>query len=261
MVNDVNIVFLGLLASLIAGLGTGIGALPILFTKTLGDRIQGILLGFGGGVMLAATAFSLIVPGVEAAVDQGFSDAGAAIAMAAGLLIGGAFLWFAHNNFPHEHMFKGKEGPVQQNLQRIWLFVIAITLHNFPEGLAVGVGFGAGDTANGIALATGIGLQNMPEGLVVAVALRTLNYSAAYALGVSLLTGLVEPIGGLVGVGIVSIGQSLLPWGLAFAAGAMLFVIADEIIPETQAKGVAQEGTIGVMVGFAVMMVLDIALG
>ncbi len=252
---------IGFLASFIAGLGTGVGALPILFTKTLSDRLQGVLLGFGGGVMLAATAFSLIVPGVDAAVDQGYSKGGAAIAMAIGLLLGGAFLWFAHNNFPHEHIFKGKEGPERQNFQRIWLFIIAITLHNFPEGLAVGVGFGSGDISNGIALATGIGLQNMPEGLVVAVALRGLDYSVTYALGVSLLTGLVEPIGGLVGVGILSIAQPLLPWGMAFAAGAMLFVIADEIIPETQAKGIAQEGTIGVMVGFAVMMVLDIALG
>lgn len=256
-----NVIWIGLLASLLAGLGTGIGALPILFTKNLSDRLQGIFLGFGGGVMLAATAFSLIVPGVEAAVSQGFSDGEAAIAMAVGLLFGGGFLWFAHSNFPHEHIFKGKEGPARKNLQRIWLFVTAITLHNFPEGLAVGVGFGAGDMANGIALATGIGLQNIPEGLVVAVALRTLNYSVGYALGVSLLTGLVEPIGGLVGVSVVSLAQSLLPWGMAFAAGAMLFVIADEIIPETQVKGIAQEGTIGVMIGFAVMMVLDISLG
>lgn len=251
----------GLLASLIAGLGTGIGALPILFTKRLSDRIQGIMLGFGGGVMLAATAFSLIVPGTNAAVEQGYSETAASLAMACGLLIGGAFLWYAHNHFPHEHIFKGKEGPTQQNLQRIWLFVIAITLHNFPEGLAVGVGFGAGHMSNGVALAMGIGLQNMPEGLVVALALRSLNYSVVYALGVSLLTGLVEPVGGLIGVSIVSIAQSLLPWGMAFAAGAMLFVIADEIIPETQAKGIAQEGTVGVMIGFAVMMVLDIALG
>ncbi len=256
-----NIIWIGLLASLLAGLGTGVGALPILFTRTLGDRLQGIFLGFGGGVMLAATSFSLIVPGIESAVSQGFSNGEAAIAIAVGLLFGGGFLWLAHNNFPHEHIFKGREGPTRQKFQRIWLFIIAITLHNFPEGLAVGVGFGSGDMANGIALALGIGLQNIPEGLVVAVALRTLHYSIAYAFGVSLLTGLVEPVGGLIGVSVVSIAQSLLPWGMAFAAGAMLFVIADEIIPETQAKGIAQEGTVGVMIGFAVMMVLDIALG
>ncbi|MEB3358986.1 MAG: ZIP family metal transporter [Synechococcales bacterium] len=256
-----NTIAIGLLASLLAGLGTGVGALPIFFLRDLSDRIQGILLGFGGGVMLAATSFSLILPGTEAAVSQGYGDIGSALAIAAGLLIGGVLLGVVHNNFPHEHFFKGKEGPRQQNLQRIWLFIIAITLHNFPEGLAVGVGFGSENISNGIALATGIGLQNIPEGLVVALALRALNYSLAYSFGVSLLTGLVEPIGGLLGVGVVSLAQSLLPWGMAFAAGAMLFVISDEIIPETQQKGVAQEGTFGVMVGFAVMMVLDIALG
>lgn len=254
-------VVIGLWASTLAGLGTGVGALPILFTKRLGDRIQGVMLGFGGGVMLAATSFSLILPGVEAAIEQGYADMGAALVIALGLLLGGAFLWYANNNFPHEHIFKGREGPSLENLERIWLFIIAITIHNFPEGLAVGVGFGTGNLANGYALATGIGLQNIPEGLVVAIALRSLDYSIAYALGVSLLTGLVEPVGGLIGVGVVSIAQPLLPWGMAFAAGAMLFVIADEIIPETQEKGIAQEGTIGVMIGFAVMMVLDIALG
>ncbi len=256
-----NTIVVGLWASTLAGLGTGVGALPILFTRRLSTRIQGILLGFGGGVMLAATSFSLILPGVESAINQGYSNLGAALAIAAGLLLGGAFLWYAHNHFPHEHFIKGREGPNLAKLERIWLFVIAITLHNLPEGLAVGVGFGADDPSTGYALATGIGLQNIPEGLVVAISLRSLNYSVAYSLGVSLLTGLVEPVGGLIGVTVVSIAQPLLPWGMAFAAGAMLFVIADEIIPETQDKGIAQEGTVGVMVGFAVMMVLDIALG
>ncbi|NET39455.1 MAG: ZIP family metal transporter [Cyanothece sp. SIO1E1] len=256
-----EIVATGFVASLLAGLGTGVGALPILWVVKITERLQGILLGLGGGVMLAATAFSLIIPGTEAAVRQGYSEATAALIMGAGTLLGGGFLWFIHGHFPHEHFFKGKEGPVRQNFQQIWLFVIAITLHNFPEGLAVGVGFGSEDVSNGLALATGIGLQNMPEGLVVALALRALEYSALYAVGVSLLTGLVEPVGGLVGVGVVNLAQPLMPWGMAFAAGAMLFVISDEIIPETHRKGFEQEGTIGIMVGFVTMMILDIALG
>lgn len=161
----------GLVASLLAGLGTGLGALPVLFIKTISDRLQGMMLGFGG-VMLAATTFSLLLPGQEAAVKQGYSETGAALAMALGLLAGGVFLWVAHNNFPHEHVFKGKEGPVRENLTRIWLFIIAITIHNFPEGLAVGVGFGGDSISNAQALAVGIGLQNIPEGLVVALALR-----------------------------------------------------------------------------------------
>lgn len=249
-------------ASLIAGLGTAVGALPVFLPINLTERVQGILLGIGGGIMLAATAFSLIVPGTEAAVNLGYSKATAALLMGAGILIGGGFLWAAHRYLPHEHFFKGEEGPVKQNLQRMWLFIMAITIHNFPEGLAVGVGVGSGGLgSSGLALTAGIGLQNMPEGLVVALALRTLEYSALYAFGVALLTGLVEPIGGAVGASVIGLAQPLLPWGMAFAAGAMLFVISDEIIPETHRKGFEQEGTLGIMLGFVVMMCLDTALG
>ena len=251
-------VAIALLASLIAGLGTGLGALPVFFPIKLTERIQGILLGFGGGVMLAATAFSLIVPGTEAAIALGYSQATAALLMGAGILLGGGLLWAAHHYLPHEHFFKGEEGPMRQNLQRMWLFIMAITIHNFPEGLAVGVGVGSG-SSGGLALTTGIGLQNMPEGMVVALALRTLEYSALYAFGVALLTGLVEPVGGAIGASVIGLAQPLLPWGMAFAAGAMLFVINDEIIPETHRKGFEQEGTLGIMIGFVVMMCLDVA--
>lgn len=255
-----NAIVIGSVASLIAGMATGLGALPVLFVRTLTDRLQGIFLGFGGGVMLAATAFSLIVPGTELARGQGNTETQAALIMVMGILLGGGFLWLAHNNFPHEHFFKGQEGPTSSSLARIWLFVVAITLHNFPEGMAVGVGFSGGSLSSGLALAIGIGLQNLPEGLVVAVALRSLEYSAVYALGVAFLTGLVEPIGGIVGASIISLAQPLLPWAMAFAAGAMLFVISDEIIPETSRKGIQQEGTLGIMLGFVVMMFLDVVL-
>lgn len=256
-----NTLTLGFLASLIAGLGTGIGALPVLLPVDPSERTQGILLGLGGGIMLAATSFSLIVPGTEVAIQLGSTPAMAAFTMVGGVLLGGGFLWLAHNAFPHEHIFKGQEGPAAQNLKRIWLFIIAITLHNFPEGLAVGVGFGGGEQAGALALAVGIGLQNIPEGLVVAIALRQLSYSPLYALSVSTLTGLVEPVGGLIGAGIVSVAQPILPWGMAFAAGAMLFVIVDDIIPDIDQKSFGQRGTLGVMVGFVLMMFLDIALG
>ncbi|MGF1524610.1 MAG: ZIP family metal transporter [Leptolyngbyaceae cyanobacterium] len=252
---------LGAIASLVAGLGTAVGALPVLLPLTPSKETEGILLGIGGGIMLAATSFSLIVPGTEAAVALGYSSAIAALIMAGGILAGSGALWFVHNRFPHEHIFKGQEGPKADNLKRIWLFVAAITLHNFPEGLAVGVGFGGGDTSTAIALTCGIGLQNMPEGLVVAWALKNLQYSPLYALGVSTLTGLVEPVGGILGAGIVSIAQEALPVGMAFAAGAMLFVIVDEIIPDIAQKSLGQSGTLGVMLGFIVMMFLDIALG
>lgn len=255
-----NNLVVGFIASFLAGFATFVGSLPVLLPIELTQRIQGIMLGFGGGVMLAATAFSLIVPGTEAAVSQGYSQAGAAAIMVAGILLGGLFLQLAHKFMPHEHFFKEEEGVNRTNLKRIWLFIAAITIHNFPEGLAVGVNFGTGNVSDGIPIALGIGLQNMPEGLVVALALVAENYSRKYALWVSLLTGLVEPLGGLVGVGVVSVAQFLLPWAMAFAAGAMLFVISDEIIPESHRKGYEQQGTIGVMVGFVIMMFLDISL-
>jgi len=259
-----NTLVIGFIASLLAGLATFLGALPVLLPIKITGRVQGIMLGFGGGVMLAATAFSLIVPGTDAAISQGKSQSEAAAIMVGGILLGGLFLQLAHRFMPHEHFFKGKESvkpnPRGENLKRIWLFITAITIHNFPEGLAVGVNFGAGDISAGIPVAIGIGLQNMPEGLVVALSLVAQNYSKKYALWVSLLTGLVEPLGGLVGAGIVGIAQFILPWAMAFAAGAMLFVISDEIIPESHRNGFEQEGTIGVMMGFVIMMFLDISL-
>ncbi len=255
-----NTLTIGFIASLLAGLATFVGALPVLLPIKLTGRVQGIMLGFGGGVMLAATAFSLIVPGTDAAISQGKSQSEAAAIMVGGILLGGLFLQLAHRFMPHEHFFKGKESVTGQNLKRIWLFITAITIHNFPEGLAVGVNFGAGDISAGIPVAIGIGLQNMPEGLVVALSLVAQNYSKKYALWVSLLTGLVEPLGGLVGAGIVGIAQFILPWAMAFAAGAMLFVISDEIIPESHRNGFEQEGTIGIMMGFVIMMFLDISL-
>ncbi|BAY32300.1 hypothetical protein NIES2107_41880 [Nostoc carneum NIES-2107] len=252
---------IGALASLGAGLATVLGALPVLLPINLTQRIQGIMLGFGGGVMLAATSFSLIVPATEAAIAQGQSQTSAAFIIVVGILLGGIFLQLAHQFLPHEHFFKGKENVRYNNLKRIWLFIAAITIHNFPEGLAVGVNFGTNNISNGIPVALGIGLQNIPEGLVVALSLVAEKYSAGYAVWISLLTGLVEPIGGLIGIAVVNIANFILPWAMAFAAGAMLFVISDEIIPESHRKGLEKEGTMGVMLGFVLMMFLDIALG
>lgn len=258
---ELPIIYLGLIASLAAGLATGVGALPVLISRKFSDKTVDIMMGFGAGVMLAATSFSLIIPGVEAAELLYGSKWIAAGIIVAGMMLGGLFLHLSDTFIPHDHFISGHHGIESKKLKRLWLFIIAITLHNFPEGLAVGVGFGGGDVANGATLALGIGLQNMPEGLVVALGLMAHKYSRAKALWIATLTGLVEPIGGLIGVGIVSISQPLLPWGLAFAAGAMLFVISDEIIPESHRKGFAKQATFGVMVGFALMMFLDIALG
>ncbi len=252
---------LGFLASLAAGLGTAVGALPALAVRNIKRQTQNALLGFGAGVMLAATAFSLIEPAVRAAANGTGSVAAAAI-VSAGVLLGAGALWLANATLPHEHFVKGREGSATTALRRTWLFVFAITLHNFPEGLAVGVGFGGGhDMANGLALALGIGLQNLPEGLVVALALISEGKSRLLSVAIAAATGLVEPVGGALGSFAVWLARPLLPWSLAFAAGAMLFVISDEIIPETHREHPATRATFGVVVGFVVMLVLDHVVG
>jgi len=208
-------------------------------------------LGFAAGVMLAATSFTLIFPAIET---------GGVWITVAGIALGAIFLDRADKWIPHEHFQKGPEGP-SSTLRRTWLFILAITLHNFPEGLAVGVGFGGGDVGAGTALAIGIGLQNMPEGLAVALPLLREKYSRGKSLLIATASGLVEPIGGLLGVGAVAMARPFLPLGLAFAAGAMLFVISDEIIPETHSRNNEREATFGVIVGFLIMMSLDNLFG
>jgi len=253
-----SLIATGLIASFLAGLATGVGALPALFFKSVPDRLMSALLGGAAGVMLAATSFSLIVPGIEHG-DLLWPGYGVYVA-ALGILMGAFCLDLVDRLLPHEHFILGHEGP-SSRMKRIWLFIIAITIHNFPEGLAVGVGFGGGNIADGTSLAIGIGLQNMPEGLAVALPLLGLGYSRRKAIGIATLTGLVEPVGGLLGVGAVSVFHPVLPLGMAFAAGAMLFVISDEIIPETHAKGRSRLATFGIIFGFVLMMTLDNLLG
>ncbi|MGE4219082.1 MAG: ZIP family metal transporter [Alphaproteobacteria bacterium] len=255
------LIAVGALASLVAGLATGVGAIPVLFGGTIGQRRQDTMLGFAAGVMLAATAFSLVLPSVESGAEVYGSRILAGTVTGLSILAGAVGLTLLHRYAPHEHFIKGREGADIGHLRRLWLFVIAITLHNFPEGLAVGVGFGGGDIANGMALMTGIGLQNMPEGLAVALALRSADYSRGRAFAVAVATGLVEPVGGLLGIGAVSFSDAVLPVGLALAGGAMLFVISHEIIPETHRRGSDMHATAGLMVGFVTMMFLDVLLG
>jgi ZIP family zinc transporter len=244
---DLEVVWIGFAASLIAGLATGAGALPVLFTKKVSDRLLDIMLGFSAGVMLAATFFSLLVPAIDLA--------GIWVAVF-GVALGAAVLHLVDRLIPHFHPALGAEGP-SSRLSQVWLFALAITIHNFPEGLAVGVSFGSGDAAAGFVVAMAIGLQNMPEGLAVALPLLREGYSRRRSLWFGTLTGLVEPVGGLLGVTLVSVFHPILPWALAFAAGAMLFVVSDEIIPESHRKGFEREATFGLIVGFIVMMILD----
>lgn len=247
---------LGFLASLSAGLATGVGALPIFFSRNISKKILDICLGFAAGVMLAATSFSLIIPAIEAA---GGGVKGAGITLG-GILIGGIFLDLVDKFFPDTNLLGGPQKN-HNNLRRAWLFVLAITVHNFPEGLAVGVGFGGGDVSSGLGLAIAIGLQNMPEGLAVALPLLREGFSVGKAFLVAMGTGLVEPLGGLIGIGLVNVAQPMLPLGLAFAAGAMLFVISHEIIPEIQKNVSSKPATHALMIGFVVMMFLDNVLG
>ncbi len=252
------IVAYGSLASIVAGLATGLGALPALFFKEVKQRTLYIMLGGAAGVMLAATAFSLVVPGIQYG-NQIWPGKGIFV-VAVGMMVGALFLELADRYLPHNHFIE-QSSELVSSLRKIWLFITAITLHNFPEGMAVGVSFGSGDWHNGLAIAFAVGLQNIPEGLAVALPLVGLGYSRKQALLIATLTGLVEPIGGFLGVAAVTVFFPLLPIGMAFAAGAMLFVITDDIIPETQSKGKARSATFAVMVGFVIMMMLDNMLG
>ncbi|MEX0751434.1 MAG: ZIP family metal transporter [Xanthobacteraceae bacterium] len=254
-----NPVLLGFLGSLAAGLITSVGALPVLFGKDISRRTNDAMLGFAAGVMLSASFFSLIIPGLEAA-GMIFSPqwlAGPVVGI--GILLGAAFVAGLNEIVPHEHFVQGREGPRRGDVRRVWLFVLAITIHNLPEGLAVGVGFGGGDTVRGTVLATGIGLQNAPEGLAVALALLSIGHSRGKAFTVAALTGLVEPVTGLMGALVVTLSQLLLPWAMAFAAGAMIYVISHEIIPETHRHGSQNAATLGLMIGLVIMMLLDTA--
>lgn len=239
-----------LLGGAMAAGATALGAAPVLAMRRIGAGAQGMLLGFGAGVMLAASVFSLLLPALDAAQAQGFAPQQAVLLAAAGLAIGATALLALDHALPHTH-----EPDTARRAGAVWLFVFAIAVHNIPEGLAIGVA--AGGAASGNAVATGISLQNVPEGLIVAIALVSAGYGRALAFAVAALSGLVEPLAALVGAGMVVQAEALLPWGLAAAAGAMLFVVSHEIIPESHRRGHETLATLGLMVGFAAMMTMD----
>jgi ZIP family zinc transporter len=248
-----RIIAIGSLSSILAGLATGVGALPVLFYKQITHKTLNTMLGAAAGVMLAATAFSLIVPGIQVG-NQLWPGYGVYV-VAVGIMVGAGFLVLADQWLPYEKYLE--QGETFDSLRKVWLFIAAVTLHNLPEGGAVGVSFGAGDWHNGVALATAVALQNIPEGLAVAMPLVALGYRREQAVLIATLTGLIEPIGGVLGVIMASAFLPLMPIGMAFAAGAMLFVISDDIIPETQSRGKARYATFAMMGGFILMMILD----
>jgi len=247
----VDIIKIGFLASLIAGLATGLGGLPVLFVKSISDKLMDVMLGFAAGIMLAASFFSLLTPAI---LLGGISPT------ISGFIVGVVALHLIDRYVPHAHIIFGLEGPPSK-LTWVSLLILAMVIHNFPEGLAVGVSFGGGKISTGITVAVAIALQNIPEGSAVAFPLISAGFKRLKAFTYATLTGLIEPVGGLIGVSIVTLAQPILPFCLALAAGAMIFVVADEMIPESHRKGHERPATFGLVFGFIVMMLLDNLLG
>ncbi|MCB9913875.1 MAG: ZIP family metal transporter [Planctomycetes bacterium] len=253
-------VSVALWACAVAGLSTIVGALPALFVKRLSPFATSLLLALGAGVMLAATAFSLIAPALELHAQLGLPGP-PLVSVWAGVLSGAALVHAGDRAIPHEHFVKGREGHEARAVKRAWLFVAAIALHNLPEGLAVGAGFGGESADPGLVITAGIVLQNLPEGLVAAVSLLAVGYGRGTAVGVAALTGVIETLAGLAALGAATLVQALVPFVLALAGGAMLYVVVQEVIPEAYRRGVERPATWGLVLGFLAMLTLDQALG
>lgn len=241
--------------------GLAAGALPALVLRNLSARVEDIFLGLAAGMMLAASSFSLLLPGLEAGAELTGSPVLGGFTVVAGLGLGVMLMVGLDQFTPHEHAQTGAFGPGRDRVSRVWLFVLAIALHNFPEGMAIGVGFSRGDMSVGLPLTTAIALQDLPEGLAVAISLRSAGLSALRATAIAAATGAVEPIGALLGVGLTSGLAIAYPIGLGLAAGSMIFVVSHEVIPETHRNGHQTPATLGLMAGFAIMMLLDTTLG
>ncbi|HUU26955.1 MAG TPA: ZIP family metal transporter [archaeon] len=256
-----------LFGTLFTCLVTSAGASIVFFTKHFNQKVMNGMLGMAAGVMIAASYWSLLAPAIELS-DGDWKPA------AIGFLAGGLFLYLIDKILPHLHL--GLESSQAEGIKTSWqrsiLLVLAITLHNIPEGLAVGVAFGAGVhiadpvqaqelILSGIALTIGIGLQNFPEGMAVSMPLRREGMGRFKAFMYGNASGIVEPVAGVLGAWLVLTMGKLLPYGLAFAAGAMIFVVVEELIPESQREGSTDFPTLGTMAGFTIMMMLDVALG
>lgn len=241
-------------ASLVIALMTGVGALPALFIRDWTTGLRDSLMGFSAGVMLGATIFTLLLPALGHAESLWGNVQGAAL-LAISVLAGAMLLWLADALTPHQHLVTGRCGPDTGRVRGVWLVVLAMALHHLPEGFAVGASFGHSQ-ATGMAIAIGIGIQSLPEGLVVAAALLSVGYTRAAALGVAILTGLTQPLGATLGAWLAGLTDTLLPIMLAGAAGAMLFVVSHEIIPESHRDGNEGVATAALMGGFVLMLLL-----
>jgi len=246
---------------------TAAGAATVFTTKSVSRKMLDVMLGFAAGVMIAASYWSLLAPAIEMSEGKAIPSWVPAVT---GFLIGGFFLLGIDKILPHLHIgFRTEEAEgIKTSWHRSTLLVLAITLHNIPEGLAVGVAFGAlaaglptATLGAAIALAIGIGIQNFPEGLAVSMPLRREGLSRGKSFWYGQLSAIVEPIAGVIGAVAVTVAQPILPYALSFAAGAMIFVVIEELIPEAQRGGNTDLATMGGMVGFAIMMLLDVAFG
>ena len=262
-----NPVLQALIATLFTWFVTALGAAFVFFFKSINRKVLDGMLGFAAGVMIAASYWSLLAPAIEMAEEGSLP---AWVPATTGFLIGGFFLWSIDKILPHLHLgFPRQEAEgIKTSWHRSVLLVLAITLHNIPEGLAVGVAFGAlaselpsATLGGAIALALGIGIQNFPEGTAVAVPLRREGFTRLKSFWYGQLSGFVEPIAGVLGAVAVIFITPILPYALAFAAGAMIYVVVEELIPESQLEKNTDIATLGAMGGFAVMMTLDVALG
>lgn len=260
-------IFQAFYATVFTWLITALGAACVFIFRDINKKMLNLMLGFSAGVMIAASYWSLLAPSIDLAESMGMISW---IPPVVGFLTGGFFLWAVDQILPHLHKnleISQAEG-VKTSWQRTTLLVSAITLHNFPEGLAVGVAFGAAaigladyNSNLAIALALGIGIQNFPEGMAVSIPLRREGTGLWKSFMIGQSSGLVEPLGGIIGAALVLAIRPLLPYALAFAAGAMIYVVVEELIPEAQSNKDTDSATIGVMLGFAVMMALDVGLG
>ncbi|GFP31881.1 zinc transporter, ZIP family [Candidatus Hakubella thermalkaliphila] len=266
-VQNLHPVIQALLATCFTWTMTALGAAIVFMAKDVSRKMLDGMLGFAGGVMIAASYWSLLAPAIE--MSQG-KDIPAWFPAAVGFLVGGIFLRGIDRILPHLHLgfpIEEAEG-IRTTWRRSILLVLAVTLHNIPEGLAVGVAFVA--VAAGLpsatlpaamALALGMGIQNLPEGLAVSMSLRREGMSPLKSFWYGQLSGMVEPVAGVIGAAVVMVAQPILPYALAFAAGAMIFVVVEELVPESQRGGNTDLATLGAMIGFAVMMVLAVAFG
>ena len=259
-----ELVLTGSIAALGAGAVTGVGSLPIYFVSHITQRVKAGFFGFASGIMLAASFFSLLIPGIEQGQLFWGSKAAGVGAALIGFLFGGSFVHWSSRLLLHDDalihaVFKQKDD--SGILRRVFLIVFTITMHNFPEGLSIGVSYGAGNAERSLALALGIGLQNIPEGTVIAMSLLMAGYRPLQACVGAFLAGLIEPLAGLLGIVLVTFFQPVLPIALGFAAGSMIYVVLTEMAPEILDSRVRGPGVLAFFIGFSIMSGLDVILG